>query len=284
MSKNKEDFMQQLCHAMQLVLKAHQEKRRFISYLMSAPDMPLWEIGRPSLDGHPYIDLSKATYIVGLIGLNEAVQVLCGKELHQGEKALTLGLEIILHMKEKVDEFSEKTGLHFALEETPAESAARRLALIDLRTFDKTKDFVRGNIEKNDVYWTNSIHIRPDAEVSLLERIQTQSKFHPLIESGAITHAFVGEHLPPAKSIFNLVEKTFRLTKTTQLTISPEFTICLDCQNVSLGLGGVCPKCGSVKVDHITRIVGYFSRTSGWNKSKIAELEDRRKGDYRVCQ
>ncbi len=28
-------------------------------------------------------------------------------------------------------------------------------------------------------------------------------------------------------------------------------------------------------VDHITRVTGYFSRTSGWNPSKVAELRDR---------
>jgi len=30
-------------------------------------------------------------------------------------------------------------------------------------------------------------------------------------------------------------------------------------------------------VDHITRVTGYFSRTSGWNKGKTAELKDRAK-------
>jgi hypothetical protein len=40
---------------------------------------------------------------------------------------------------------------------------------------------------------------------------------------------------------------------------------------------------GEAKViDHITRIVGYFSKTSNWNKSKLGELEDRRAGDYAV--
>lgn len=28
-------------------------------------------------------------------------------------------------------------------------------------------------------------------------------------------------------------------------------------------------------VDHITRVTGYFSKTSGWNKGKTAELRDR---------
>jgi anaerobic ribonucleoside-triphosphate reductase len=28
-------------------------------------------------------------------------------------------------------------------------------------------------------------------------------------------------------------------------------------------------------VDHITRVTGYFSKTSGWNKGKTGELRDR---------
>lgn len=28
-------------------------------------------------------------------------------------------------------------------------------------------------------------------------------------------------------------------------------------------------------VDHITRVTGYFSKTSGWNPSKVGELKDR---------
>ena len=35
-------------------------------------------------------------------------------------------------------------------------------------------------------------------------------------------------------------------------------------------------------VFNVTRIVGYYSRTSNWNKSKLGELKDRRKGRYSV--
>lgn len=31
---------------------------------------------------------------------------------------------------------------------------------------------------------------------------------------------------------------------------------------------------------HVTRIVGYFSQLQNWNRSKIAELRDRQKGNY----
>lgn len=35
---------------------------------------------------------------------------------------------------------------------------------------------------------------------------------------------------------------------------------------------------------HVTRIVGYYSQLQNWNKSKIAELHDRHKGDYGVSE
>ena len=35
-------------------------------------------------------------------------------------------------------------------------------------------------------------------------------------------------------------------------------------------------------VTHMTRIVGYYSHTHNWNPSKIGELKDRRKGQYKI--
>ena len=36
-------------------------------------------------------------------------------------------------------------------------------------------------------------------------------------------------------------------------------------------------------LQHMTRVVGYFSRIENWNKSKLGELADRRKGVYTVA-
>lgn len=37
-----------------------------------------------------------------------------------------------------------------------------------------------------------------------------------------------------------------------------------------------------IKVLGVTRIVGYYSRVTNWNRSKIGELRDRHKGNYGV--
>jgi len=41
-------------------------------------------------------------------------------------------------------------------------------------------------------------------------------------------------------------------------------------------LGTIRAACSQGRdVDHITRVTGYFSKVSGWNKGKAAELRDR---------
>jgi ribonucleoside-triphosphate reductase len=104
-----------------------------------------------------------------------------------------------------------------------------------------------------------------------------------MIESGAITHAFVGEEKPSPEAIAQLVSDVFHHTQTAQLTISPEFTYCDTCGHKSRGLLETCEKCGSEEVVGETRVVGYFSKIQNWNKSKrYGELVARQRGRYKV--
>lgn len=63
-----------------------------------------------------------------------------------------------------------------------------------------------------------------------------------------------------------------------KLQITKSEVVGYDFENVLNVINGREP----VILDGITRIVGYFSKTSNWNKSKIGELEDRRKGNYKI--
>jgi ribonucleoside-triphosphate reductase (formate) len=278
---NMEGLYKEIDRAMDIAFKAHYEKRTFIQQMMSAPNMPLWQIAEPALDGRPYVELDKATYILGLMGLNECLQHLAGQELHESDEMLKLGLKIVSYMYFRCKEETKKTGLKFALEESPAESATRRMAKIDLRRFPQAASkVVKGDIESDEMYYTNSIHLRADAPIDLITRIRKQAKFHTLIESGAMIHAFVGEERPSPASVLALVRKTFEQTKAAQITVSPEFTICNACDQVTPKLTERCSFCESPNVCAITRIVGYYSRVSNWNKSKHGELKDRHRGDY----
>jgi ribonucleoside-triphosphate reductase len=249
--------------------------------MMSEPGRPLWQIGRQCCDGKPYVDLEACTYIIGLIGVNDAVNFLIGQELHESPEARKLGLRIVAHMYLKAKRLSRKHNLKFSLEESPAESAARRLAKTDLVYFSsEAKDIVKGD-NADVAYYTNSVHLAADAGVPLVQRIREQAKYHSMIESGAITHAFVGEEQPSAESIARLMKQVHFATQSAQLTVSPEFTYCEACKHTMRGLLERCARCGSEDVVGETRVVGYFSKIQNWNKSKrYGELLARHRGRY----
>lgn len=272
---NLEELYNEISKAIEIAVKAHLQKKDFIKKLMAGPQMPLWEIGKKAMDGRPYVDLEAATYIVGIIGLNECLQFLTGHELHDNDEMLKLGLKIISHMYVKVKQEGKKHGLKFSLEESPAESASRRLAKIDVRNYKEARDLVKGSLENDDFYYTNSIHLRPDADVDMLTRIIQQSKFHTMIESGAIIHAFIGEESPHAESIMNLVRKTFEITQAAQLCISPEFTVCDSCHRISRSLNNTCPFCGNFNVYGIKKGGCCSKKINFWDKSKVKEVVQR---------
>jgi anaerobic ribonucleoside-triphosphate reductase len=275
-------FLEEIDQALCLAVQAHLQKKKFLEMMMENPSGPLWQIGKIAQDGRPYVNLDEGTYLIGLIGLNEAVQHITGKQLHESEDVFKLGLKIVSFMSLKCREYSEKFNLKLSLEESPAESAAGRLAKIDLQEFPDSEKVIKGNSDGDESYYTNSIHFAASAPVDLITRIIKQSKFHPLIKSGAIIHAFVGENRPSPESIYNLIKKVWENTQCSQLTISPEFTICNTCSEVSRGLKENCKGCGSEDVYGVTRIVGYYSKITNWNKNKIGELKDRHSGNYKV--
>ncbi|MFA4945631.1 MAG: anaerobic ribonucleoside-triphosphate reductase [Lentisphaeria bacterium] len=269
---------------MDVAVEAHLQKKAKTAVMISGPGRPLYQIGRPACDGKPYIDLEKCTYIIGLIGLNDALQFIAGEELHESERALADGLKVMAHMYLRVKKLSKKHNLKFSLEESPAESAARRLAKTDLTFFAAEASRVYKGGSPDVAYYTNSIHLSAAAPVNLVERIRKQSMFHSMIESGAIIHAFVGEEQPSAGSIATLVKETLFRTQAAQLTVSPEFTYCNGCHRTTRGLAETCPHCGSDNVVGETRVVGYFSKIQNWNKSKrYGELVARHQGDYAVA-
>jgi len=278
-----QNFYDEIDATMELAVQAHLQKKTKAALMLSAPGHPLWQLGKESCDGKPYVDLNTCTYILGLIGVNDAVHFLIGQELHDSPDAQQLGIRIVAYMYARTKKLSKKYNLKFTLEESPAESAARRLAKTDLVYFhEEAEDIVKGGTE--DVcYYTNSIHLTADAPVGLVERIVEQSKYHSLIESGAITHAFVGEEKPSAASIEKLMTETFFRTQSAQVCISPEFTFCNHCHYQTRGLLETCPSCDSSDVVGETRVVGYFSKVQNWNKSKrYGELIARQTGRYCV--
>lgn len=275
--KDEKKLFKELSGMMELMAKAHRQKRIFIEDLLSkGKDGPLSFL-TVNRDGSNYYRIKKASHLIGMVGLNEMVKAFTGEEMHESKKALKFGVKVIAHMNLKVTEMKKKYGLKFVLEQTPAETTAYRFAKLDRKWFPKeSKDNIQGNDKTGEIYYTNSTLFNVGAPIDPIERVKLEGIMHPLIEAGAISHIWLGEHEPSTKGLSSLVKKIFDNTTNDQVAFSPEFSSCNDCGKTHRGLVEKC-KCGSTNLDFITRVTGYFSVVSMWNKGKIAELKDRNK-------
>ena len=263
---------------MEIAAKAHLKKREFLSGMLVLGSRGPLAVLCVDHDGEPYIRMKKSSHLIGLLGLEEMVHCFTGKRMHEDREAMELGLAVTRYMELKCRELSERLGLKIVLEQTPAESTAYRLARLDLKFFpDLASRFVKGDLGRGEVYYTNSTHFPYDADMDPVSRVLDEGRFHPMISAGAITHVWMGEHRPDPGSLASFVRNVFLHSENAQIAFSPEFTICNDCGRVERGLLQECRACGSGEVDGITRITGYFTRTSSWNAGKKGELRDRKR-------
>ena len=271
-------LFQHLTELLELATRAHLEKKAFIERLLSQGERGPLSLLTMNKDGQPYLRMHRVSYLLGMVGLNEMVKIHTGQELHESDEAFRFGLKVIAHMKLVADKLSRHHNMHFVLEQTPAESTAYRFARLDLKYCSPAAGHaVRGDMSRGEVYYTNSTQLHVGSPTNPVDRVRLEGLFHPLIEAGAITHVWLGEERPDPGSLANFVVKVFRNTHNDQIAFSPEFTTCVACERTSRGLSETCPRCGSDEVEGITRITGYFTKVSSWNKGKIGELHERRR-------
>lgn len=267
------DLLQQ---RIDMAVRAHVQKKDFIEKLLKHGEKGPLALLCMDRDGQSYLRMFRASYLIGMVGLNEMVQFHTGSELHESDEAIRFGLKVIAYMKILADKHREKHGMNFVLEQTPAESTSYRFAKLDLKYFPaQASKVIKGNSDTNEIYYTNSTLFNVGAEINPIERVKYEGLFHPIIEAGAITHIWLGESKPSAESLANFVIKTFRWSKNDQIAFSPEFTNCRACGRTARGLLDQCPYCGETDLEGITRITGYFTKLSSWNKGKLGELKDR---------
>lgn len=259
------------------VVQAHLQKREFIEKLMGLGDSGPLAMLAMKHDGEPYLRMPEALYVVGMVGLNELVQIRTEKQMHESEEALSYGLGIVRYLKKAIDKVSEAHRMRFLLEQTPAETTAYRFARLDLKAFSPLSGrYVRGNLARGEIYYSNSTRLNAAAIVDPMTRILQEGSFHPFLEAGAATSIELGDKEPMAAELAQLIIRAFNETQNSQIVFSPEFTSCMNCGAAMRGIHDECTHCGSKNVDVLARITNYYSFVSGWNRGKRAELNDRR--------
>ena len=126
--------------------------------------------------------LKHGTLTVGFIGLAECLKALIGKHHGESEEAQKLGLEIIGHMKDKMDEYALKYNLNFGVIATPAEGLSGRFTRIDKAIYGNLKGIT------DREYYTNSFHVPVYYNISAAKKIHLEAPYHALTLAGHITY------------------------------------------------------------------------------------------------
>lgn len=219
--------------------------------------------------------LKHGTLSVGFIGLAECLMALIGEHHGQSEKAQNLGLEIISHMRSRMDGESEKTGLNFTLLATPAEGLSGRFVRID-----KEKYGVIPGITDRD-YYTNSFHVPVYYNISAFDKIKKEAPYHALTNAGHISYVELDGD--PTKNL-DAFEKVVRAMHDAGIGYgSVNHPVDRDpvCGYTGI-IDDVCPCCGRKEYENgggferIRRITGYLVGTlDRFNDAKRAEEHDR---------
>lgn len=218
--------------------------------------------------------LKHGTLTVGFIGLAETLKSLIGYHHGESEKAQILGLQIVAHMRKRMDDAAQKYQLNFSLIATPAEGLSGRFVKLDRKLYGK----IEGVTDRD--YYTNSFHIPVYYPITAAQKIKLEGPYHALTNGGHIS--YVEMDGDPTKNIAAF-EKIVRAMHDAHIGYGA-INHPVDRDPVC-GYNGiiddVCPKCGRSEQEHeeferIRRITGYLVGTlDRFNDAKKAEEHDR---------
>ena len=219
--------------------------------------------------------LKHGTLSIGFIGLAETLVALTGKHHGESADAQNLGLDIIGHMRARMDDLTRRTGLNFTLLATPAEGLSGRFVRIDREKFG----VIPGVTDRE--YYTNSFHIPVYYPISAAEKIKLEAPYHALTNAGHITYVELDGDPSKNLAAFEAIIRCMKESGVGYGSVNHPVD-----RDPVCGFNGiiddVCPQCGRQEGDgnpgfqRIRRITGYLVGTlDRFNNGKRAEEHDR---------
>ena len=181
--------------------------------------------------------LKHGTLTLGFIGLAECLKALIGKHHGESDEAQNLGLEIVGHMRKRMDEASEKYHLNFSLIATPAEGLSGRFVRID-----REKYGVIPGVTDRD-YYTNSFHVPVYYPISAFEKIAREAPYHELTNGGHISYIELDGDPTQNLEAFEAVVRAMKEAGIGYGAINHPIDRDPVCGYTGI-IGEVCPRCG----------------------------------------
>ena len=218
-----------------------------------------------------YDSLKHNTLAIGYIGIAEMCQALFGKNHAEDPKVHEFALSVIQRMSDFAKACAERNDLNFSLYATPAEGLCRT-ALVALRN----QYGIIENVTSRE-YLTNSHHVPVWMRVSIKDKLALEAPFCKYPTGGCITYVELeSSFVNNPSAVESIVDYAFKELDIPYLAFNFPIDSCLDC-GFQGEFNDKCPECESLHICQLRRVTGYLTADykTGFNKGKVAEVEDR---------
>lgn len=183
------------------------------------------------------------TLTAGFIGLAEALKALTGK--HHGESAESqkLGIEIISHLRKRMDEASERYNLNFSVIATPAEGLSGRFVRMDKELYG----ILPGITDRE--YYTNSNHVPVYYPISAAKKIEIEAPYHEFTNGGHICYVECDGDISQNLEAFEMIIRKMKESGIGYGSVNHPIDRDPVCGFNGV-IGDVCPKCGRSEKAH----------------------------------
>ena len=220
--------------------------------------------------------IKQGTLTIGFIGLAECLKAAIGVHHGESEEAQQLGLKIIGHMRQRMDDAMEQYHLNFSLIATPAEGLSGRFTRIDKKRYG----IIEGVTDRE--YYTNSFHVPVYYKINAFDKIKKEAPYHEFTNAGHISYIEMDGDPCNNLEAFEAVVRCMKESGVGYGSINHPVDRDPVCGYSGVIEGHTCPKCGrdetrgEVKFEKIRRITGYLVGTvDRFNDGKAAEERDR---------
>lgn len=181
--------------------------------------------------------LGHGSLTCGFIGLAETLKALIGVHHGESDEAQELGLKIVSHMRERMDQAAQQYHLNFTLIATPAEGLSGRFVRMDRARFGE----IPGVTDRE--YYTNSFHVPVYYPISAFEKIRREAPYHALTNGGHISYIELDGDPTQNLEAFETVVRAMKEAGMGYGAINHPIDRDPICGYTGI-IGDVCPRCG----------------------------------------
>ena len=214
---------------------------------------------------------------IGVIGMNEALLNLIGKDLttEEGQK---IALDVMNYLRDIITTYQEETGHVYNLEATPAEGVSYRLAKIDREKYGK--EIITAGDETP--YYTNSTQLPVKFTDDIFRTLDLQDDLQCTYTGGTVLHLYLGQSIEDTAVAKKLIRKALGTHKLPYISITPTFSVCPEHGYIK-GEVHNCPTCNA-ETEIWSRVVGFIRPVNNFHVGKQKEYSERKKYVVRTEQ